>query len=195
MRRVSVWVGVFVLAVSNSTMAQEVNVPHAFSSGDTISASEMNDNFDALEAGVNANADAINTNSNAIGTLGAFFDVADNAANSTTSATFVTVPGLSRTITLDQPATVVVTANGHGIISSGFAVVVSIAIDGDVLHSNGTYEFGMGFTSSSAAYVPITALASADLAAGTYTIDTRFRAQGGGTANFNYPAMAITVFP
>jgi hypothetical protein len=39
--------------------AQEVSVPHTFSAGGTISASEMNENFDELETAINANSAAL----------------------------------------------------------------------------------------------------------------------------------------
>lgn len=77
MNRTCTLIGTMMVVVAGVAMAQTVAVPNTFSSGDTISAAEMNENFDAIEDGINANA----------------------AANPTTSDTFVTVPGLSRAIT------------------------------------------------------------------------------------------------
>ncbi len=55
MKKFAYFAGGIAVAASMATIAGQVTIPNTFSSGTTISSSEMNDNFDAVETAVNDN--------------------------------------------------------------------------------------------------------------------------------------------
>lgn len=64
-----------------ATAMAETTAPNTFTSGTAISASEMNANFDAMEAGINTNADGIATNASDISSINAAITSLTTAVN------------------------------------------------------------------------------------------------------------------
>ena len=178
MKGKSIVIGLVFLFFATIAGAQLI-VPNTFADGDVISAAEMNENFDALEAALTSLTPKIYT------------VIPTTWGNTTTSSSFVEVTDLTKTIVLDRTSTVAVLINGHAIATSGSAALVRPFANGTTMEADG---YGGGL-SHSTAWTSMTAIGTASLGAGTHTIDARFRSAGPGSVSFNGGALIILVIP
>ncbi len=120
-----------------------------------------------------------------------YYDRAAAWTNTSTSDTFITV--ITRSLTLAAPTYVTVFGYGHGYpTSASYPLDVVVFFDGVMFDAtNDNFGWGTAISHNTNNWIPITAVASTLLPAGSHTIDLKFHCRdcSGNSAYFNGPVM------